>query len=100
MPYAPWSGEPAVTKGSSEEPLAPGREVGIKELASTVCRVIAEVEGGDRVVVTRRGKPVAAILSMDEAELFFLAHAEQFARMRLDARREDDAKDSLPLEEL
>ena len=48
-------------------------EIGIKELKNTASRVIEEVEAGERVVVTKRGRPTALILSMEDAEDFVLA---------------------------
>jgi prevent-host-death family protein len=37
-------------------------EVGIRELKNSASKVIERVEGGDTVVVTKRGKPVARII--------------------------------------
>ncbi len=75
-------------------------EIGIKELKNTVSRVIEDVEAGDRVVVTKRGRPAAVIMSVDEAEDFVLAHAEEFVRMRLAGRRAHAAGKSVPLDEV
>ena len=45
--------------GSSDSRSYPLREIGIKELKNTASRVIEEVEAGERVVVTKRGRPTA-----------------------------------------
>jgi len=75
-------------------------EIGIKQLKNTASRVIDDVEAGERVVVTRRGKPAAVIMSIEEAEDFVLAHAEDFVRMRLAGRRDHRAGKSVPLKDL
>lgn len=75
-------------------------EIGIKELKNTASRVLAEVEGGERIVVTRRGRPAALIMSMEDAEDFVLAHAEEFAEMRLKGRIEHAAGESVPLDDV
>lgn len=64
------------------------REIGIKELKNTASRVIEEVESGERVVVTKRGRPTALILSMEDAEDFVLAYADEYVKMRERGRRE------------
>jgi prevent-host-death family protein len=75
-------------------------EIGIKELKNTASKVIDEVEAGARVVVTKRGRPAAVIMSIEDAEDFVLAHAEQFVRMRLAGRREHRAGKSISLEDV
>lgn len=75
-------------------------EIGIKELKNTASRVIDDVEAGERVVVTKRGRPAAVIMSIDDAEDFVLAHAEEFVRMRLSGRREHDKGKSISINEL
>jgi prevent-host-death family protein len=76
------------------------REIGIKELKNTASRVIEEVESGERVVVTKRGRPTALILSMEDAEDFVLAYAEEFVEMRREGRREYEEGKSVPLDEI
>lgn len=75
-------------------------EIGIKELKNTASRVIDDVEGGERVIVTRRGRPAAVIMSIEDAEDFVLAHAEEFVRMRLQGRNAHGRGASIPLDEL
>jgi prevent-host-death family protein len=75
-------------------------EIGIKELKNTASKVIEDVEAGERVVVTKRGRPAAVIMSIEEAEDFVLAHAEEFVRMRLKGRREYQAGKSAALDDL
>lgn len=75
-------------------------EIGVKELKNTASRVIESVEEGERVIVTKRGRPTAVIMSIDDAEDFVLAHAEEFVEMRLAGRRDHEQDRSLPLDEL
>lgn len=63
-------------------------EVGIKELKAQASRVIDEVANGASYVVTRRGRPAAVIIPIDEAEDVVLANAGEFVRMRRKARKE------------
>lgn len=77
----------------------PLHEIGVKELKNTASRVLEEVEAGERVVVTKRGRPTAVIMSMEDAEDFVLAHAEEFAEMRLRGRSEHSAGESVSLDD-
>jgi len=61
-------------------------EIGIKELKAAASQVIDEVEGGAAYVVTKRGKPAAVLLPIDEAEDIVLANAGEFVRMRQQGR--------------
>ena len=61
-------------------------EIGIKELKATVSSVIDEVEGGTAYVVTRRGRPAAVLLPIDEAEDIVLGNADEYVRQRRRAR--------------
>ena len=63
----------------------------MRELSRATASVLEEVSAGKRMVITRHGNPVALILSIDDATELFLAHAEEFVRMRLAAREELDA---------
>ena len=60
----------------------------VRELGRETASVLASVARGERAVIVRHGEPVALILSLDEAIDVFLAHAEEYVRMRLDARRD------------
>lgn len=61
-------------------------EIGIKDLKSGASRVIDEVAGGKSYVVTKRGRPAAVIVSIEDAEDLVLAHAEEYVAMRRRAR--------------
>jgi prevent-host-death family protein len=76
-------GDP-MTPGASPAPVRI-REVGVRELARDVSRLIKAAEWGERLVVTRHGDPVAVILSVDEAVDFLVVHSEEFMRAKLDA---------------
>jgi prevent-host-death family protein len=60
-------------------------KVGIRELGRNPSKIIARlVETGQPVIITDRGRPVAVLTPIDEAEVedFILTHAEQFIRDR------------------
>ena len=59
-------------------------EIGVKELKATASAVIDEVEDGAAYVVTKRGRPAAVLLPVEEAE--DLANADEYIRMRRLAR--------------
>jgi prevent-host-death family protein len=61
-------------------------EIGIKELKSGASRVIDEVSAGASYVVTKRGKPAAVIVPIEDAEDLVLANAEEYVTMRRHAR--------------
>jgi len=61
-------------------------EIGVKELKATVSAVIEKVEGGAAYVVTKRGRPTAVLLPIEEAEDLVLANADEYIRMRRQAR--------------
>ncbi|MEX1295652.1 MAG: type II toxin-antitoxin system Phd/YefM family antitoxin [Candidatus Limnocylindrales bacterium] len=61
-------------------------EIGIKELKATASSVIEQVEGGSAYVVTKRGRPAAVLLPVDEAEDLVLANADEYVRQRRLAR--------------
>ena len=61
-------------------------EIGVKELKATASAVIDRVERGTAYVVTRRGRPAAVLLPVEEAEDIVLANADEYVRMRREAR--------------
>lgn len=65
--------------------------IGVRELAERASAVVAEVERtGEPALVTRRGRPVAAVVPIDVEELrdFVLANAPEFAAGRREAEAE------------
>jgi prevent-host-death family protein len=64
------------------------REAGVAELKNGASAVLRDVVRGERVIVTRHGRPVAVLLGIEDAAAVLLAHSEEFVRMRLDARDE------------
>lgn len=64
--------------------------VGVRELAQRASAVVAEVEAGQRVVVTKHGRPIALILPIDEDEFYdyVLAHAPEYVRGMREAEAE------------
>ena len=61
-------------------------EIGVKELKATASAVIDRVEGGAAYVVTKRGRPAAVLLPIEEAEDLILANTNEFVRMRREGR--------------
>ena len=61
-------------------------EIGMKGLKTTASAVIDRVEAGAAYVITRRGRPAAVLLPVDEAEDLVLANADEYVRMRREAR--------------
>ncbi|MEX0630255.1 MAG: type II toxin-antitoxin system Phd/YefM family antitoxin [Chloroflexota bacterium] len=61
-------------------------EIGIKALKASASSVIEDVEAGTAYVVTRRGRPAAVLLPIDEAEDLVLANADAYIRMRRQGR--------------
>jgi prevent-host-death family protein len=75
-------------------------EIGIKELKATASSVIDEVENGASYVVTKRGRPAAVLLPIDEAEDLVLANANEFVRERRRARADYVRGRTVRLEDL
>jgi prevent-host-death family protein len=76
--------------------------MGIREFARHVSRYVERVERTGRpLVLTRHGKPVAAVIAIDAADLedFVLAHAPNFVANLRDADRELAAGETQPLEQ-
>ncbi len=61
-------------------------EIGVKELKTTASAVIDRVEAGAAYVITKRGRPAAVLLPVDEAEDLVLANADEYVRLRREAR--------------
>ena len=61
-------------------------EIGVKEFKATESAVLDEVEGGTAFVVTKRGRPTAVLLPIEEAEDLVLANTDAYVRMRKEAR--------------
>jgi len=75
-------------------------EIGIKELKATASSVIEAVEGGSAYVVTKRGRPAAVLLPVEEAEDLVLANADEYVRQRRLARAEYAKRRTVDLEDL
>jgi prevent-host-death family protein len=63
-------------------------EIGVKELKATASAVIEKVEGGSAYIITKRGRPAAVLLPIEDAEDAVLANADEYVRMRREAREE------------
>ena len=61
-------------------------EIGVKELKATASSVIEQVQAGASYVVTKRGRPAAVLLPIEDAEDLVLANADEYVRMRRQAR--------------
>ncbi len=74
--------------------------IGIKHLKATASAVIDEVENGSAYVVTKRGRPAAVLMPVDEAEDLVLANAGEYIRQRRRARSDYAKGRSVRLEDL
>ena len=75
-------------------------QIGIKGLKATASSVIDDVEGGYAYVVTKRGRPTAVLLPIDEAEDVVLANADEYVRQRRLARADYAQGRTVRLEDL
>ncbi len=75
-------------------------EIGIKELKATASSVIDEVEGGSAYVITKRGRPAAVLLPVEEAEDHVLANADEYVRQRRRARADHAKGRTVRLEDI
>lgn len=75
-------------------------EIGVKELKATASAVIDRVESGAAFVVTRRGRPAAVLMPIDEAEDLVLANADEYVRLRRAARKAHAEGRTVDLSEL
>jgi len=75
-------------------------EIGVKELKATASAVIEDVEHGAAYVVTKRGRPAAVLLPVEEAEDLVLANADEYIRLRRQARAAHAGGRSTSLEDL
>lgn len=57
-------------------------EIGIKQLKASASEVVGRVESGAAYVVTRRGRPAAVIVPIEQAEDLVLANANEYLRLR------------------
>ncbi|HYU61607.1 MAG TPA: type II toxin-antitoxin system prevent-host-death family antitoxin [Solirubrobacterales bacterium] len=75
-------------------------EVGVRELSRNTTAVLARVEAGERVVVTRRQCPIAVVLSLAETQDYLLIHSPAVDRMRAEGRAEHRSGESCSLAQL
>ncbi len=75
-------------------------EIGVKELKATASAVIEEVEGGVAYVVTKRGRPAAVLMPIEEAEDLVLANADEYIRIRRRARADYSTGGAVSLRDL
>lgn len=75
-------------------------EIGVKELKATASAVIERVEAGAAYVVTKRGRAAAVLLPIEEAEDLVLANADEYVRMRREARAVYAQGRAVPLKDI
>ena len=75
-------------------------EIGVKDLKAKASAVIERVEAGTAYVVTKRGRPAAVLMPVEDAEDLVLANANEYVRMRREARSDHLAGRSIRLEDL
>jgi prevent-host-death family protein len=61
-------------------------EISVKKLKATASAAIDDVEAGAAYIVTKRGRPAAVLLPVEDAEDLGLANAGEYIRMRRLAR--------------
>jgi prevent-host-death family protein len=69
----------------------PVHSVSVTELDRSVSAVLALVNRGERVIVTKHGMPVAAMFSISDAFEVMIAGSETFALLRREAREQFEA---------
>lgn len=78
--------------------------IGIRELARNASKVVEQVKRSRRpTLITRHGRPVAALVPVDEEELedWILANAPEFVASMHEADREiEEGRSGVPLEEV
>jgi prevent-host-death family protein len=75
-------------------------EIGVKELKATASTVIERVEAGTAYVVTKRGRPAAVLMPLEDAEDLVLANASEYVRQRKAGRADHTKGRSVRLEDL
>ncbi len=75
-------------------------EIGVKELKATASAVIEQVEAGTAYIVTKRGRPAAVLMPIEDAQDLVLANADEYLRMRRVARAAYARGDSIGLGDL
>jgi prevent-host-death family protein len=75
-------------------------EIGVKELKASASRVIDEVAAGTSYVITKRGRPAAVLMPVEDAEDLVLATAAEFIRLRRRGREEYQKGRTTRLEDL
>jgi prevent-host-death family protein len=75
-------------------------EIGVKELKATASAVIEQVEAGTAYIVTKRGRPAAVLMPIEDAQDLVLANADEYLRMRRDARAAYARGDTIGLGDL
>jgi prevent-host-death family protein len=75
-------------------------EIGVKELKATASAVIERVEAGTAYVVTKRGRPAAVLMPVEDAEDLVLANASEYVRQRKAGRADHAKGHSVRLEDL
>jgi prevent-host-death family protein len=75
-------------------------EIGIKEFKSTVSAVIDRVEGGAAYVITKRGRPAAVLLPVEEVEDLLFAGAGEYVKLRRSGRVAYNEHRTIRLEDL
>jgi prevent-host-death family protein len=75
-------------------------EIGIKELKTEASRVIEQVQAGTSYVVTKRGRPAAVIVPLEDAEDLVLANTTALIDERRRARDDHRKGRTVRLEDL
>jgi prevent-host-death family protein len=72
-------------------------EIDLSQLERSPSEAIERAEAGERVVVTREGRPAAVIMSAGDAEDFVLANGDEYVALRAEGRDAYKRGDTVPL---
>jgi len=75
-------------------------EIGVKELKANASKILEEVQGGAAYIVTKRGRPAAVLMPVEDAEDLVLANAQEFIEMRRQAREDFRLRRTVNLKDL
>jgi prevent-host-death family protein len=63
--------------------------IGVKELKARAGELVRRIEGGERILVTKRGRPVAALVPVEDPDSFYDRVLEAVVAPSLKAAEKD-----------